>query len=194
MLSKILNTVATYYRRKKQRLTEIKISKPTYVHDTATFVFHKKITIGRYCRIGHECHIDGEGGVSIGDGTILASRVVILSSSHVYKQDELLPYKGEDELMPVHIGKGCWIGWGAMIKPGINIGDGAIVAMGSVVTKNVEAGQVVAGNPAVVVNKRDDATNIQQMISEEKFFLKNVLQNNYVREKRKTNIKNHLLE
>lgn len=194
MLNRILNAVTTYYRRKKQRLHEIKLNKPTYIHDTATFVFHKNISIGKYCRIGHECHIDGEGGVTIGDGTILASRVVILSSSHAYKQNELLPYSGADELLPVQIGKGCWLGWGALIKPGITIGDGAIIAMGSVVTKNVEAGQVVAGNPAVVVNNRDQATDIEKMVKEEKFFLKNVLENNFVREKRKTNIKKHLVE
>ncbi len=49
---------------------------------------------------------------------------------------------------PIHIGKNVWIGSGAIVLPGVTIGDNSIVGAGSVVTKNVEPNSVVAGNPA----------------------------------------------
>ena len=98
--------------------------------------------------------------------------MVILTSSHKYRDASSLPYGIEDEKAPVIIGKGCWIGWGAMIKPGVTIGDGAIIAMGSVVVNDVNKGEIAGGNPAKVINKRPDAQNIEQMIAEEKYFLK----------------------
>jgi maltose O-acetyltransferase len=49
---------------------------------------------------------------------------------------------------PVRIGCDVWIGGGAIILPGVTIGDGAVVGAGSVVTRDVDAGVTVAGNPA----------------------------------------------
>ena len=54
---------------------------------------------------------------------------------------------------PVTIGKDCWIGGGAIICPGVTIGDRCIVAAGSVVTRDVPDDSLVAGNPAVVKKK-----------------------------------------
>ncbi|SRR6266498_2569948 len=183
MLIPSLKKIYIAYLRKKKRLAKISICKPTYVHYTATFAFHEEIKIGKYCRIGHLCHIDGEGGVEIGDGTIFAPKVVILSSSHDY-EGNYLPYTEHDKKLPVKIGKGCWIGWGAILCPGITIGDGAIVGMGSVVTKDVAPGHIVGGNPAKTLKVRDDI-DIGKLVSEEKFYLKEVLNNNLKRRGRK---------
>ena len=189
-----MNRIYISYQRKKQRIHLLNLAKPLYIHYTATFNFHRNISLGRYCRIGHECHIDGEGNIEIGDGTILAPRVVILSSSHNYKNSVLLPYDNKDEKLPVKIGKGCWLGFGAMVRPGVTIGDGAVVAMGSVVTKNVDAGKVVGGNPAVVIAERDAATDIASLIHNEKYFLKEVIEKNLVRDGRPPARDNNLLQ
>lgn len=194
MLQSFLNKYYTSYQRKKQRLDLIDLGKPSYIHTTATFNFHKNITIGKYCRIGMECHIDGEGIVNIGDGTILAPRVVILSSSHDYKNAALLPYGIEDKKLPVSIGRGCWIGWGAMIRPGITIGDGAVIAMGAVVTKNVGKGEVVGGNPAKQIAERSSKNEIINMVEADQYFIKEVLEKGLVREGRKTNLNNNLIK
>lgn len=175
------------YLRRKQKLHLIQMQKPLFIHYTASFAFRENIKIGKYCRIGHQCHLDGEGGLEIGDGTILSPNVVILTSSHDYKKTDLLPYGKTDKKASVIIGSGCWIGWGAMICPGVRIMDGAIVAMGSVVTKDVLEGEVVGGNPAIIINKRDANTNIRDMVKNEQFFLKSVIELNTIREGRKSN-------
>ncbi|MBL3563680.1 acyltransferase [Rhodovulum sulfidophilum] len=115
--------------------------------------------------------INAQGGVTLGDGTILAPEVVILSSSHDYKQGALLPYDVYDVRRPVEIGRGVWLGYRAMICPGVRIGDGAIVAMGAVVTRDVASGEVVGGNPAKPLSRRDcDA--ISRMVAAENYFHK----------------------
>lgn len=128
-----------------------------------------RISLGRYIYIGPGCDLNAQGGITIGDGTILAPEVVILSSSHDYNESELLPYDGYDVHRPVTVGKGVWIGYRAMICPGVSVGDGAVVAMGAVVTRNVSAGQVVGGNPAKPIGQRDSAA-IAGMIDAEDYF------------------------
>jgi len=58
-----------------------------------------------------------------------------------------------------------------MIVPGVTIGDGAIVAMGAVVTKDVAEGDIVGGNPAKVLSTRDAAT-VKSLVKQERYFLK----------------------
>lgn len=79
-------------------------------------------------------------GIHIGQGTLLAFGTVILSHdlSRVLHSD-------------TYIGKNCFIGAHSIILPGVRVGDGSIVATGAVVTKDVEPGSIVAGNPARVV-------------------------------------------
>jgi maltose O-acetyltransferase len=194
MLRSVFSKLYTSYRRKKQRLDWIKLTTPAYIHFSATFNFQQNISIGKYCRIGHECHIDGEGFVEIGDGTILAPRVVILSSSHHYKKSDLLPYGFEDIKSPVIIGKGCWIGWGAMIRPGVRIGDGAVIAMGSVVVKDVGDGEVAGGNPAQIIATRENKIELLKMIEQEKYFVKECIEKTVARKGRRLNIKYNLIE
>ena len=60
---------------------------------------------------------------------------------------------------PVRVHKEAWIGTGAIILSGVTIGEGAVVAAGSVVTRDVPAGAIVAGNPARVIKQRNDLTH-----------------------------------
>lgn len=141
---------------------------------SSTRIFHtSNLRLGRFIYIGPNCNINAQGGVSIGDGTILAPEVVILSSSHDYKRGSMLPYDVFDDNRAVEIGKGVWIGYGAMICPGVRIGDGAVVAMGAVVTRDVLLGQVVGGNPAKPISQRDSAKVAQMVMAEDYFHKKN---------------------
>ncbi|MBG9375482.1 acyltransferase [Panacibacter sp. DH6] len=194
MLHTLMNKLYVVYQRKKQKLKLLNLEKPLYIHTTATFNFHRNIKISKYCRIGMDCHIDGEGKIEIGRGTILAPKVVILSSSHEYRNASTLPYGIEDKKLPVVIGNGCWIGWGALIRPGVTIGDGAVIAMGAVVTKNVGAGEVVGGNPARTIGMRESVSEISHLVKEDKYFIKDILENNRIRQGRKTNLNNNLIK
>lgn len=55
--------------------------------------------------------------------------------------------------MPVHIGKNCWIGAGAVIMPGVTIGDNTVIGAGSIVTKDIPANVVAAGNPCRIMRE-----------------------------------------
>lgn len=106
-----------------------------------------------YVRIGEECWIDCEGGVTMEEGCTLSPRVTIYSSTHKYDSGGLVPFDNNDHYNPVRLGRGVWIGHGAVILPGVNVSDGAIVGAFSVVTRDVPSNVLVAGNPAQIVKK-----------------------------------------
>lgn len=122
---------------------------------TAVLVGRSNFTIGKYAYIGSDCFINAEGGVFIGNGSVLSSKVTILSSTHDFKQPTCLPYSRGNVFDSVQIGSGVWIGYGATILPGVAISDGAIIGACSVVTKNVGTGEIIAGNPAKKIGTRD---------------------------------------
>jgi lipopolysaccharide O-acetyltransferase len=102
--------------------------------------------------------------VTIGDNVLVGSRVYIgnvnhghyrgVSPSEPESSPNSRPLTGSGEMS---IGANVWIGEGAVIPQGLTIGCGAIVAAGSVVTKAVPPGTIVAGNPAVIVRAFDPA-------------------------------------
>ena len=96
-----------------------------------------------------------EGGVTIGENTGIAGGCIIMSTNHNYKSKTKIPFDDAVVAQSVEIGKNCWIGTRSMICPGVKIEDGAIVAMGSVVTKSVPKGAIVGGNPAKIIKFRD---------------------------------------
>ena len=156
--------------RRIRLLKKLNFSKPLYIHPKAKFVYPKNIYLGKFTRVGANCYLNGEGSIKIGDGTILGPNVTILSSSHNYNQSSYLPYDFEDNKKEVLIGRGCWIGMGAMISPGTKIGDGAVIAMGSVVVRDVADGEIVGGNPAQVIKKRE--TKIDDLLLHNRYFLR----------------------
>lgn len=120
------------------------------------FISHPDfLDMGEYVYIGSGAKINSRGGVSIGVGTIIASRLTIHTVNHNYKNRQLLPFDDKSYLCRVDIGEYVWIGDNVMICPGVKIGDGSIVAMGSVVTKDVAKCSIVGGNPAKLIRQLD---------------------------------------
>lgn len=94
--------------------------------------------------------------IYVGDYTMFGPNVIVATAGH-----PILPALREKSYqynMPVHIGRNCWIGGGAIILPGITIGDNVVVGAGSVVTKDLPSNVVAVGNPCKVlreVNEHD---------------------------------------
>jgi acetyltransferase-like isoleucine patch superfamily enzyme len=115
----------------------------------------EKLQIGEFTCI-KSTYIDSTGEVEIGRYVHGATNISILSSDHIYNSD-LIPFSWENKYSKVTIKDFVWLGEGVKILPGVTIGEGAIVAMGSVVTKDVDKMAIVAGNPARVISYRDEA-------------------------------------
>ncbi|RKQ15976.1 acyltransferase [Ureibacillus endophyticus] len=141
--------------------------------EKGTFYLYKNIEIGDNVYIGPEAYIFAQGGVSIGNGTILGPRVTILTNNHNYDSPDLrsIPYDGKNILKKVTIGENVWIGANVSIAPGVTIGEGAVIAMGAVVTKDVPPFAVVGGNPAKVIKYRDTERYLK-LKQEGKIYLK----------------------
>jgi maltose O-acetyltransferase len=85
-------------------------------------------------------------GIAVGDGCQIGPAVQVLTADH--PRDPALRRQGFESGKPVRIGRNVWIGGGAIILPGVTVGDDAIIGAGSVVTRDVPTGATVAGNPA----------------------------------------------
>jgi acetyltransferase-like isoleucine patch superfamily enzyme len=99
--------------------------------------------------------IECSGGVRIGRHFHAGRGLTIFSTNHNYRSDRLIPYDEVDLPGPVVIEDCVWVGANVSIVPGVTVGEGAVVAMGAVVTRDVPPGAVVAGNPARIVGQRD---------------------------------------
>ena len=119
--------------------------------------FGGSIRIARRVWLGPYVVIYGHGGVEIGEQTLISMHCSILSSNHGVPPIGKLIRDTADELRPTKIGRDVWIGANAVILGGVTIGDGAVIAAGAVVNRDVEVGAVVAGVPAREVRKRANA-------------------------------------
>lgn len=126
-------------------------------HDVA-LTAPDKIKMGTKIFIGLRCRFYGQGGLSIGSGCKIGEETLILTTNHNYKSQTRVPFDHVALCRPVEVGENCWLGARSIICPGVKLGDGAIVAMGAVVTKSVPKGAIVGGNPAKIIGRRDQDT------------------------------------
>lgn len=117
-----------------------------------------KLTIGDGTSIGRLCHIACVGQIEIGARVLTAERVFIGDTYHGY-EDATRPVIEQPMADPekVTIGDGAFLGVGAVILMGVTIGEQGYVAAGAVVTSDVPARTVVAGNPARIVKRYDES-------------------------------------
>jgi maltose O-acetyltransferase len=131
--------------------------KNSIISRRSIFGYPQNISIGDGVYIGPEARFYGLGGITLERGVIIAPRVSILSADHNYDALRLdyLPFDQRVTLRPVTIEQYVWIGYGSIITPGITIGEGAVVAAGSVVTRDVPSCAVIGGNPAEIIKYRN---------------------------------------
>jgi len=111
------------------------------------------ISIGDDSMLGADAIIGAAAPVNIGSDVLMGPQVIIYTSNHGTRKGtpmRLQPF----ELVPVTIGNDVWVGARCIILAGVTIGDGAILAAGSVVTKDVPANAIVGGVPARIIGHR----------------------------------------
>jgi len=109
----------------------------------------EQLELGDQVDIGEFTHIRANGGVRIGNRVLIAAHVVITSRAH----PAAVPRYGIVEDAPIVIEDDVWIGAGAIVLPGVTVGQGSIVGAGAVVTKSVEPRTIVGGVPAKQIGK-----------------------------------------
>lgn len=109
----------------------------------------KNITIGKRVFFNSGCRFQDQGGIYIEDDVLIGHNVVLATLNHCMDPER----RADLEPAPIHIGKHVWIGANAMILPGVTIGDGAVIAAGAVVTKDVPENTIVGGIPAKFIKK-----------------------------------------
>lgn len=111
------------------------------------------VQLGNRVEINNFTIINGTGGVTIGDDTLIGPGVRIISYQHQYAAGVLI--RDQPTLaLPIHIGRDVWIGANAIILAGVSIGDGAVIGSGAVVTKDVVDNAVMVGVPAKKIKVR----------------------------------------
>lgn len=115
-----------------------------------------QVSAGDFTFFARNCHINAIQRITIGAHTLFGPGCVIIDHNHGIRPDLRI-----DEqpcvARPIHIGSDVWCGAGAVILPGVTIGDGAVIGSQAVVTRDVPPLAVVAGNPARVLRMRSEA-------------------------------------
>jgi acetyltransferase-like isoleucine patch superfamily enzyme len=133
--------------------------------ELTTFAHGGKIEIGSWCYVGEGSRIWSAALVQIGDRALIAHDVNIfdnlthpLRAAERHEQIRQMFTRGHPREIPlderpVRICNDAWIGAGAMVLRGVTVGEGGVVAAGAVVTRDVPAFSIVAGNPAVLIRE-----------------------------------------
>lgn len=126
------------------RVGEFALIQPNFFCD-----YGYNISLGERFFANHNCVILDCARVSFGDNVLLGPNCQFYTVNHplaVHERQQWL-----ERALPISVGNNVWIGGNSTVLPGVTIGDNSVVAAGSVVTKDVPANCVVAGNPARVV-------------------------------------------
>jgi acetyltransferase-like isoleucine patch superfamily enzyme len=136
----------SFYRH----IMKFNIGKSSSVLMHCRFDSTKNFSIGSGSVINQNCRLDNRGGILIGNNVSISEEVIILTADH---DSDSTDFSGRCK--SVQIDDFAWMGTRATILPGVHIGEGAVVAAGAVVTRDVAPYTIVAGVPAKVIKTRE---------------------------------------
>ena len=111
------------------------------------------ISIGRGVFVGLDTWLDDQFPelITIEDDVVISFRVTVVVHDDARRMDAILPGQADGTVAPVVLKRGCYLGAGCILLPGVTVGERAVVGAGAVVTRDVPPGKVVVGEPAKVV-------------------------------------------
>ena len=122
----------------------------TYFFGGSEVIAPQNIRIAGNCHIGRFCQIDGRGGIGIGRNVVIASHTLLITADH---DPQASDFGGR--LAPIVVGDRVWLGSRVIILKGVTLGEGAVVAAGSVVHRDVDPWTIVSGVPAKPIGVRN---------------------------------------
>ncbi|MBR2348816.1 MAG: hypothetical protein IKA66_06875 [Candidatus Methanomethylophilaceae archaeon] len=143
----------SHYRSPEEVLSYLRSLSVRGIDDSAFVVlpfhtdFGRNISMGRNVFINSGCTFLDQGGITVDDDVLLGPNVTLVTSNHPIDPSDRRAVVST----PIHLCRNCWIGAGAIILPGVTVGENSVVGAGSVVTHDVPPNTVVAGNPARIM-------------------------------------------
>ncbi len=131
-------------------LVSIRVNKIAKSYGIVSAGNFKNIKIGKGVVFNGDVYIQARGKVEIGSNVVLSRNTSIFDAG---LDTETL---SKHVINPVIIGNNCWLGANVIILPGVELGNGVVVAAGSVVTKSFTDNVIIGGNPAVFIKNRND--------------------------------------
>lgn len=155
----LLNSLPRYFwlsaiKKLPYQLLGAKFGKRTTMYPGVWISPGINLVVGDDVDLARGVLISTKGGVTIGDRVLIGYDTKIISSNHVIPPGEERIFGSGHSYAPVSIEDDVWIGTNCVILPGVTIGEGAVIAAGSIVTKNVESFSIVGGTPAKTIKKR----------------------------------------
>jgi acetyltransferase-like isoleucine patch superfamily enzyme len=140
---------ARFRRFVYRRLFGLKVHPTAWIYPRAQIRSPKSVAIGPGSIVGLDAILDGRGSLSIGAHVNLSSEVAIWTDEHDPNDPDFRSRRS-----PVRIDDYAWLSFRATVLPGVSIGRGAVIAAGSVVTRDVPPMSIVAGVPARMIGRR----------------------------------------
>lgn len=125
------------------------IGKKVIIRPTAQITYPWKLTLGDYSWIGDEVALYTLGPITVGANAVISQRSYICTGTHDYNSESF-----DIIAHPITIGEKCWIATDVYVAPGVSIGNGTVVGARSSVFKDIPAGKVCIGTPAVIIKDR----------------------------------------
>jgi putative colanic acid biosynthesis acetyltransferase WcaF len=150
----VLNRVVTHVpfnplRIGVLRLLGASLGPNVYFFGGSEFLAPQHLRIAGNCHVGRSCQIDARGGITLGRNVVIASHTILVTADHDIQDPSFIGRLGA-----IDIGDRVWIASRAVVTKGVTIGEGAVVAAGSVVTEDVAPWTVVGGVPARPIGTR----------------------------------------
>jgi len=137
------------------RLMGAKIGKGVVIYPGVWIAPGRNLILGNHVDLAKDVLITSTGGVEIGDRVLIGYRTQIISSDHTIPSiGEPFPISG-DRPKKIVVEKDVWIGANCILTSGVTVGEGSVIAGGSVVTKDVPKNAIVGGVPAKIIRYRD---------------------------------------